>query len=171
MMDVESMVTVLHGRGAMTRFEDDELRELVAACELNPVQAKAALWIAGDVRSHAYILVNGRLERSTKTHTGRVTQQHSEPGTILSISSLVNPWAYHGSCYALERTELLALSRAKFIELFDARADVAYKLVDAIGEYLVADMRKANERLQEVFGRPAETLMMLRRRIREDSKA
>lgn len=170
-MDVDRIVETLSGRGAMTRFTDEELRELVEACEERLLQAKAALWVADDVRSHAYILVGGRLERSTKTHTGRVVQQYSEPGTILSISSLVNPWRYHGTCYALERAEVLALSRASFIELFDTRADVAYKLVDAIGEYLVADMRKANERLQDVFGRPAETLMMLRRRIREDSKA
>lgn len=170
-MDADRLVEKLSGRGAIARFAPTELRELVESCELRTLQPKQALWVPGDVRAHAYVLVSGRLERNSRTHTGRVTQQYAEPGTILSISALVNPWPYHGACAALERTEILKLSRARFIELFDDRSDVAYKLVDAIGEYLVADMRHANERLQDVFGRPAETLMMLRRRIREDSKA
>lgn len=170
-MKTEQIIEKISGRGAMIRFESDELAELVHACETRFLQPREPLWLNDDVRSHAYILVDGRLEHSARTHAGRVSQQYQEPGTILSISSLVNAWPYHGTCVALDRTTVLALSRAQFLELFESRSDLAYKVVDAIGEYLVADMRKANERLQDVFGRPAETLMMLRRRIREDSKA
>ena len=170
-MDVEGYFEALRGRDEMSRFDDDELRALIEACEPRLLQSASPLWVSDEVRSHAFILVSGGIERHTKTHAGRVVQQHSAPGTLLSLSALVKPWEYHSSAHAMEQTEVLALSRATFLNLFDAREPVAYKLVDAIGEYLVADMRKANGRLQDVFGRPAETLMMLRRRIREDSKA
>ena len=170
-MDTNQIIETIRGREVMSRFDDDELRALVEACQLRVLQTSDPLWVSEQVRTHAFILVSGVIERHTRTHAGRVRNQHSVPGTILSISALVKPWTYHSSAQALETTELLALSRATFLELFDAREMVAYKLVDAIGEYLVADMRKANGRLQDVFGRPAETLMMLRRRIREDAKA
>lgn len=170
-MDVEQIVQTLDGRATLSRYERDELTLLVTSCEERLLQQREPLWVVDDVRSHAYILLDGKLERSSKTHSGRAMQQLTEPGTMLSLSALVNPWPYYSTCVATEKSTLLALSRARFLELFDAREPVAYKLVDAIGEYLVADMRKANERLQDVFGRPAETLMMLRRRIREDSKA
>lgn len=173
-MDSESVdkyFEILDGRSGMSRFDEDELRLLLAACEEQSLRAKQPLWVSEDIRKAAYILASGRLERTTKTHSGRIHEQYSEPGTMLSLSALVKPWPYHSTLYAEERSTVLALTRARFVEMFDARESVAYKLVDAIGEYLVADMRNANERLQEVFGQPAETLMMLRRRIREDSKA
>lgn len=170
-MDIERYLEALRGKQAMARFDDDELRVLLGACEERFLQSKAPLWSSEEVRSHAFILVSGGIERHTKTHAGRTTQQYAEPGMWLSLSALVRPWPYHSSAHAMEQTELLTLSRAKFLELFEDREPAAYKLVEAIGEYLVSDMRKANGRLQEVFGQPAETLMMLRRRSREESKA
>lgn len=170
-MDVERYFEALLGRDEMARFEDDELRALIEACDARHLQSSNPLWVSNEVRSHAFFLVSGSVERHTRTHAGRVVQQYNSPGTVLSLSALVKQWEYHSSAHALEATEVLALSRATFLHLFEEREPVAYKLVDAIGEYLVSDMRKANGRLQDVFGRPAETLMMLRRRIREDSKA
>jgi len=167
-MDAEKYYEALHGRDEMSRFDDDELRALIEACEPRFLQSSTPLWVSDQVRSHAFILVSGAIERHTRTHAGRVVQQHSAKGTLLSLSALVKPWEYHSSAHAMEQTEVLALSRGRFLEMFEDREPVAYKLVDAIGEYLVADMRKANGRLQDVFGRPAETLLMLRRRIRED---
>lgn len=170
-MDVERYIEVLDGKGPLDRFERDELRVIIEACEELLLQPKQPLWTPDTQRSHAYILVEGTIERTTRTHSERITQQYANVGSMFSLSALVKPWSYHSSAHATERAVVLALSRAAFIELFEEREVAAYKLVDAIGEYLVADMRKANERLQDVFGRPAETLMMLRRRIREDSKA
>ena len=166
-MDADEYFDALQGRDEMSRFDDDELRSLIDACAPRFLQSSNPLWVSDQIRSDAFILVSGSIERHTRTHAGRVVQQHSAAGTLLSLSALVKPWEYHSSAHALEQTEVLALSRARFIEMFEDREPVAYKLVDAIGEYLVADMRKANGRLQDVFGRPAETLLMLRRRIRE----
>lgn len=170
-MDVDQYLEALWGHEEMSRFEDDELRVIVEACDEVMLQPKQPLWVSEQVRHSAYILVSGRIERSTKTHSGRLTKQYSAPGILLSLSALVKPWPYHSTAYAVDRTELLSLSRANFQQMFEDREPAAYAMVDAIGEYLVGDMRKANARLQEVFGHPAETLMMLRRRIREDSKA
>lgn len=170
-MTAEEYFEVLKGAGEMSRLSDDELRKLISVCEPKVLQAREPLWGPSDIRTEAYVLVSGRIERAIRGYAGRVTEQENEAGAILSISALVRPWPYHSAAYATERTELLTLSRGAFSQMFDARDSVAYALTDAIGEYLVRDMRKANERLQEVFGRPAETLMMLRRRVRDDAKA
>lgn len=170
-MSVDAYVERLLGRDEMARFDEAELRTLLSACELRVLPSSTPLWMSEELRTHAFILLSGSIERHTKTHAGRVVTQHNTPGMLLSLSALVKPWEYHSSAHALEPTEVLALRRSTFLQMFEARESAAYKLVDAIGEYLVADMRKANGRLQDVFGHPAETLLMLRRRIREDSKA
>lgn len=170
-MNSDSYVERLLGRDEMARFDEAELRTLITACELRVLPVSTPLWVTGELRTHAFVLLSGSIERHTKTHAGRIVTQHNSPGMLLSLSALVKPWEYHSSAHALEPTEVLGLRRSTFEAMFEARESVAYKLVDAIGEYLVGDMRKANGRLQDVFGHPAETLMMLRRRVREDSKA
>ena len=101
-MNVEATVELLLGKGAMARFERDELQALVEACELRALPVSGPLWVSEELRTHAFILVSGSIERHTKTHEGRIVTQHSAPGTLLSLSALVKPWEYHSSAHALE---------------------------------------------------------------------
>jgi len=170
-MAKDDTVDKLAGRSYLADFERDELERLVDACETRVYLPGEALWAVGEKRSGAFIIVTGRVERKVRITGSRRNEQYGETGSILSLSALVSDWEFHSSAYALERTEILMLTRDAFEKLFEAEDIVAYKLVDQIAAYLVRDMRRANERVQEVFGRPAETLRMLRRRIREDTKA
>lgn len=170
-MNQDEYVEKLLKKSYLAEFERDELARLVDACKTRVFLPGEALWAVGEKRTGAFIIVSGRVERKVRLTGSRRNEQYGETGRILALSALVSDWEFHSSAYALERSEILILTQDAFRKLFEAEDIVAYKLVDQIAEYLVRDMRRANERVQEVFGRPAETLRMLRRRIREDTKA
>ena len=171
MTQPNAYIEALAGRAALAGFTPDELRRVVESATPRVVHSGEPLWSAGEPRESVFILVSGRIERVIKSFSGRRVDHYAEPGALLSLVSLAGDWPYQSSAYALDRSEVLCLSRDAFLALFEAREPAAYHIVDALGEYLVADMHDANERLQQVFGHPAETLRGLRRRVREDSKA
>ena len=148
---------------------DDELAPLLAKLETRTLLTGEALWTPGDTREAAFILRSGRIERTLVVGAREATffEKH---GDILALSALVKDWIYHSSATAVENTEVFVLTRAAFEELLASEERAAFKIVDLIATYLVIDIQSSTERLQEVFGHPAETLRMLRRRVREDSK-
>jgi CRP-like cAMP-binding protein len=167
---MSDIIEQIRGRGGLVKFTEEELQQLVEVCDTKTMHAGEVLWSLGDRRKAAYILVSGEIEQSIVTFNGRRKRQFSDPGSFLSLSALVDDWDYHSTAQTTQRSVLLMLTHKRFRDVFGEGRDVAYRLVDAIGEYLVNDMRDANDRLQDVFGNPGETLRMLQRRVREDRK-
>lgn len=148
-------------------FDDHQLTTLVAACDQKMLATREALWAVGTPGDSAYIVIDGRLEKTSRLPPDhRRTEQIDEPGAIVGLSYLVKDWTHESAMTALERTELLQLKRSRFRQMFDDGEIAAYRLVDRLAEHLVTEMRDANDRLHDVFGNPAETLRMLRRRVR-----
>ncbi len=165
--DVEHYRQILAATDFFEDFESSDLDILIKACQRKTLAPREALWAVGSPGDAAYFLIEGRLETSRRLPPdGQRTLQLSQPGELLGLSHLVKEWEHGSTATALERTELLELSRASFKELFDAQEVAAYRLVDHLAEALVREMRDANRRLHEVFGNPAETLRTLRRRVR-----
>ncbi len=167
MADAKTHAEMLAGRGIFADWERSEIEDLVEVCEALTLMPGQALWSPGDPKDAAFILLSGRVEISYRVQPdGQRKDQFTEPATLLTLSSLVHAWEHGSAGSPLERSEVLRLSHDKFRELFEARHPAAFHLVDAIAEDLVQEMRDANRRLHEVFGHPAETLRMLRRRQR-----
>lgn len=164
------LIDRLRGKGALADFTDEQLEQLIEASKHRVLHGGEVLWSIGDRRDSAYILIDGEIEQTIIAYNGRRKRQFVETGRFLSLSALVDDWDYHSTAQATRKTELLALSQKRFRDIFGEGQDVAFRLIDAIGEYLVNDMRDANDRLQQVFGNPGETLRMLKRRVREDAK-
>ncbi len=172
MTDTSTYADALDGCGIFAEMERSEIEVLVEACEPVTVMPGQPLWSPGDPKDAAYILVSGRVEISYRVEPdGTRKVQYTEAGSLLTLSSLVHPWEHGSAGTPLERSELLELSREVFDQLFEDGHPAAYFLVDAIAEDLVDEMRDANRRLHEVFGHPAETLRMLRRRSRDVGRA
>jgi len=167
-MNKDKIFNILRVAEEFTNFKDDEIRQLADAAQTQVVLVGQPLWSLGEERHACYILLSGAIERRIQTSTGTIVQTFKIPGDVMSWSALVGTAGYYSSATATERSEVLVLQRETFQELFEAEVPASYALIDLIGNYLVDDMRAANARLKEVFGRPAETLRMLRRRVRED---
>jgi len=169
MHNADQYVTILFKNSFFHDWETQDLVALLNACTERVYNAGEPLWTEGETSDGAFILLEGRVERTrTLRPNGQKVEQYAEPGTFLSLSSLPQPVAHSSSANALERTTVLAISQRSFEELFEAQSPAAYRLVDAIASNLVKQMREANTRLHQVFGQPAETLRMLRRRMREE---
>lgn len=167
-MNKQNVFDALRVAEEFSNFTDAEIRELVERCTTRVVVSAQPLWSLGEARHACFILLSGSFERRIQTQTKTLVQTFKVPGEVLSWSALVGDSDYYSSATALERSEVLVLEREAFQDMFENDAAAAYALIDLIALYLVEDMRAANSRLKEVFGRPAETLRMLRRRIRED---
>lgn len=145
-----------------------ELEQFCAQCERRVYNVGEALWTAGEAGDGAFVLLSGRIERTQLVRPDGQRSEHFDvPGALLSLSTLVQPWAHTSSGTPLERSEVLVLKRETFMQLFEAGDANAYRVVDAIAENVVRELRDTNRRLHKVFGQPAETLRMLRRRMRE----
>lgn len=153
-----------------SNFTRDELQALVEVSSTRIILDGQSLWGLGESRHACFVLLSGSIERRYPGTSCVIVETFDVPGDVLSWSALVGSAGYYSAAYAKERAEVLVLTRETFQDLFAADAPVAYALIDLISTYLANDMRAANTRLKDVFGRPAETLRMLRRRIREDAK-
>jgi len=147
-----------------------ELDALLERCTLRAFTRGDALWTVGDPADSAFVLLSGRIERTrTVQPDGHLSQQFGTPGDWLSLTALLHAVEHSSAATPLERTEVLELTRGDFEELFAAGHPAAYRLADAIAAAVVEEMRDSNRRVHQVFGQPAETLRMLRRRMREES--
>ena len=169
MSDTAEYASIVRRHANFTAWDDASLSALLERCALRVCNVGEVVWRAGEEADAAYILLKGRLERTRAARPDAPrTEQYAEPGTLLSLSALAHNAAHTSTATPLERTELLVLSREAFHALFEQSNPAAYHLVDALATHVVHEMRDANQRLHRVFGQPAETLRMLRRRLREE---
>ena len=152
-------------------LDDEDLEEFVDICTPRKLVTGDALWTAGETGEAAYLLVSGRVELSWRVQPeGQQKQQLSQPGTMIGLAHVIHPWEHESSAIPLETTEVLRIAREEFDALFERQHPAAYRLVDAIAETLVEEVRDANRRLHDVFGHPAETLRTLRRRSHDSTR-
>lgn len=164
----ETLLPVLQEHEFFSAWSARELLGLLERCTLRAAHVGEALWSAGEPGDAAFILITGCVERSQHVRPqGHRLEQFREPGALMSLSSLVQPWPHTSTGSPTAHTEVLEIRREDFEALFTERHPAAYLLIDAIAENLVHEMRDANTRLHAVFGHPAETLRLLRRRLRE----
>ena len=167
MTTANTIVDALRSHPLFASWEEGALQKLIGVTTLRTYHVGEPLWCEGEEGEYAFVLISGRVERSRHMRPeGRQETQYSQPGTLLSTASLVHPWAHTSTCKPVTTTQVLGLNRQDYEELFDAQEPAAYLLVDAIAQNVVEEMRDANERVHQVFGRPAETLRNLRRRVR-----
>ena len=152
-------------------LSDPSLERLIETSERRTLMTGGSLWSQGDRTAATYILLSGCVEMTdTVQPDGQRTEQIDEAGALLGLAALAGDWSHESSAYTVERTEVLRLERETFEEMFEARRAVAHRLIDAMAEQLVDEMRDANQRLREVFGQPGETLRTLRRRARSSER-
>jgi CRP-like cAMP-binding protein len=164
----DQLVARLQEGAFFGKWPAEHVAALVERCTLETFHVGEALWTQGQTEQRAFVLVRGRIERTQRSWPDlQRTQQFSEPGALMSVSSLVGAWAHTSAAYPLEPSDVLVLDHVAFGELMAENHPAAFRLVDAIAENLVQEMRDVNRRLQEVFGHPAETLRTLQRRMRD----
>lgn len=170
-METSEYVDILAAETRLGSLEKEAVAEFVELCEPRKMVTGEALWTVGEKGKSAYILFSGAVEIAWRIRPdGQQKRQVSSPGAFVALPHLIYPWKHESSAYPLEATRLLRIDRSEFVNLFDAQHPAAYRVVDAIAEELVDEVRDANRRMHEVFGHPAETLRMLRKRAHDSER-
>jgi CRP-like cAMP-binding protein len=167
----DNLVEMLSDVEAFSHLAPEAIEVLVEATERRRLMMGESLWTKDEPGSSAFVLVSGRIEISRRVQPGgQRNRQISDVGALLSLPYLIEGWTHESSAYPVERSELLELTGDTFRTMFEDEQPVAYALVDAIADEQVDKMRDVNDRLQRVFGQPAETLRMLKRRAGGDRR-
>lgn len=170
-MQSDEIIEILSGCPQFMHWPHEDLSALVVSCQVRTVHHGEALWTEGQEGDSAFILLKGRVERSQHVRPeGHRFWQFEQPGSMLSLASLVERWPHTSAGAPLEPSVVLELKRDKFLQMFNAGYPAAYRIMDAIAEHIVQEMRDANRRVHQVFGHPAETLRLLRRRVRDHER-
>ena len=166
--NMPSLAHTLSDTETFRGWSTDAIEALVERCEYRAFEPGEPLWQEGDEANSTFILIEGALQRTKRAYPdGDRTQGIDEPGQILSPSSLVNQEPHTSSCVPTTRVEVLELKDEAFHEMFALSHPAAFYLTDLIAEDVVDQLRDTNRRLHQVFGQPADTLRMLRQRMRE----
>jgi CRP-like cAMP-binding protein len=169
-MDTQEIIEIMHPHPFFSSWSNEAIKRLVEGCTLRVFNLGEVLWSVNTPGDSAYILLSGRIERVRIARPDEPKkEQFSAPGALLSLASMLQSWPHSSTATPLERTTVLELPRGHFELLFAQQDPVAFFLADAISGRVVDQMRDVNTRLHRVFGQPAETLLMLRRRLREDA--
>ena len=161
----DKLLNTLANVDAFSHLEADELKPLIESTTRQRLMVGGSLWTRGETGESAFVLLSGRIEISRRVQPdGQRNRQIDRVGELLSLPYLIESWEHESSAYPLERSEVLELPGEAFWEMFERGEPAAYAIVDAIAAEQVDKMREVNERLQRVFGQPAETLRTLKRR-------
>ncbi len=169
-METKEIIELIHPHPFFSSWSREAVKRLVEGCAVRVFNLGEVLWSVDSPGESAFILLSGRIERVRLARPDEPKkEQFSEPGSLLALAFLLQSWPHTSTATPLERTVVLEIPRQHFELLFAQQDPVAFFLADAISERVVTQMRDVNTRLHRVFGQPAETLMMLRRRLREDA--
>jgi len=110
-----------------------------------------------------FILVSGCIEQTEEHIPGESSsRQHFTAGTIFAGNMLIKTWPQTRDSVAIEDSSLLALEREAFKTLINAGDQVAFRILDTLLDVFVQDVHSANQKLDDIFSHPDETLTRLK---------
>ena len=160
---VEDPVSLLEAVPAFRQLGREELDAVAAVAMLRRFSPGEVIFREGDDSDTCYIVRSGHA-RATRDHSGgrQITLSTFGPGDIFGELAMFDPERRSATVEALDELEAIAIAGSDMRRLLREHADIAVKLVIALGRRL----REANERLarqsfQTVQSRVAAVLRQL----------
>lgn len=118
-------------------LDQDELDELAAAIDSQPLEAEETLFSAGDPGESLYIVESGSVELSIKDHSGqKIVLKLAKENDIFGEISMLDNRPRSASAVALEACQLFVLDRDDLLLLFQKKPDAGLNMLAAMGEML-----------------------------------
>ncbi len=136
-------------------FSHDELAELLAAMTRWDLPRGTLLFAEGDVGSTCYVVVRGMIDVSVKVRGQAQLLSQLGPGSIFGQASLVEAEPRSVSCSAHRDTVLAEIDAAACERLLDSGSPMALKLLGALNEGIVTELRAADRQLMRTESRTA----------------
>lgn len=133
-------------RTTLSKFlNDDQMKDLEAFCRAFTRGAGHTLFRQDEESTATYLVLRGSVELRARPPGRRVyrTIEVVGSGCTIGDEALMDEGRYLSSARVQEATRLLALSRAEFGRLCDARPDIAIALLRCAGSCLTQTVRRA----------------------------
>ena len=142
------------------------LSRLEQRTEVIPYEKDTVIFEEGDRPTHLFVIKSGRVEVFRVYDDGeREVQRELGPGELLGELGILGGHARSASVRALEPTELWAIHREAFLELYEAEPAVSVEVASTLARYLLDVDEVAEDLLGlDLRGRVAKRLLGLTRR-------
>lgn len=142
------------------------LARLEQRTEVIPYEAGSIIFDQGDRPTHLFVVKSGRVEIFKTYDDGEVeVQRELGPGELLGELGILGGHARSASVRAVEPTEVWAMHREAFLELYEAEPAVSVEVATTLARYLLDADEVAEDLLGlDLEGRVAKRLLGLTRR-------
>lgn len=139
------------------QLTDEEVREMVRACDLLEYEAGDVLFEQDDEADALYIINNGELEVASRSAIGEeVVLARLQPGTAVGEMSLIEGGPRSATVQAVTDAEVFRLDHDTFDQMRRDRRPAAYKIILGLAATVGDRRRNTDARVQEVFDDPAD---------------
>lgn len=137
-------------------LDDDQIDEIVAACEQIRYDAGQVLFEQGDEADALFIIGDGQLEVVGQSPMGeKVVLAVLEPGTVVGEMSLIEGGPRSATVEAVTDCLIYRLDHDTFDQMRRQHKAVAYEIILALAATVGDRRRSTDERVRQVFDDPA----------------
>lgn len=141
----------------------EDFTQLLAQGSIERFEPGQIIYAPGDEAPCGFVLIDGRVEMAEGPYPGRrLGSQLFSAGALFSEGGFIRPWKHKRQCTAIEETIALSLTPEALRSRLEASDSAAVRIIDALLDLFVRDLRDANGRLDEIHSRPDRTLRQLR---------
>ena len=161
-MDRERLIATLAGHRSFCGLDQNSWDAFLSAAELVSFSAGEVIFDKSEDSNFGYVLVSGRLEIIDEPYPSRrLCTQIFSAGSLFCSGGFIKPWPGRRRCMAFEDTQALKISSEDFTQVVESGNAVALCIIDRLLDVFVQDVEAANQRLDEIYGRPDRTLRRL----------
>lgn len=128
---------ILQSTPLFAALDASEIDSLAARCGMRPYPAGEVLFIEGEPCQGLYIVVTGRVRIFKTSPSGREQVLAMEgPGASVAELPVFDGGNYPASCSAIEKTDMLFISRADLRAICLEKPEVSLKMLQVVGARL-----------------------------------
>ncbi|MFZ2541282.1 MAG: cyclic nucleotide-binding domain-containing protein [Gallionella sp.] len=132
-------------------LSDTEVEILASLSEVRDYDAGASIVKLGDEQSdNLYILAHGDIEVKLKNSGEESTIHILKPGDLAGIINFVGGTQSSAVLYAVGKTKVLSLTRAKFETLINSHPMIVYKVMRGVVRNVHGIVRRVNSETAEL---------------------
>ena len=137
MQEIVSAKQILKATPLFAALDEPEVNSLASRCAIRPYSPGETLFLEGEPCNGLYIVVSGRV-RIFKTSTNGREQVLTVEGPGASVAELpvFDGGSYPASGSAIEKTEVLFISRADLRAICLEKPEVSLKMLQVVGKRL-----------------------------------
>ena len=145
------IIDTLQSSTITEELSDAEVEILASLFEVRDYAAGAAIVKQGDEHpDNLYILAHGDIEVKIKSGTEESTIYILKPGDLAGIISFVGGTQSSATLYAVGKTKVLSLGRAKFETLINSHPMIVYKVMRGVVRNVHGIVRRVNSETAEL---------------------